>query len=121
MAHLYGKKRDAANNIDWHPIAVVKVGNEYVVKTATSVVGGVVEHYNGDAELIAATVTFSGATSRIVIENMSLTATVSVSFDGGTNYRTIAIGATLDVVASATSMEIKASAASTPYEILAIV
>ena len=120
MAHLYGKKREAGNNTEWHPIAVTKVGEEYIL-AATTIVSGVVEHHNGDAELIAATVTFSGETSRAVIENMSGTATVSVSFDGGANYRTIAIGATLDVVASVTSLEIKASAASTPYEILAIV
>jgi len=120
MAHLYGRLKIAGNTTEWHPISVEKAGDEYVVKAAI-IPSGVIEHYNGDAELAVATVTFSGATKRIVIENMSGTETISVSFDGGVNFKTIAIGKTLDVAASVTSIDIKASAAATAYEILALV
>jgi len=127
MAHIYGQAIEAGNTTRWHPIAAVKVGDEYVLKflDSSSPSTGTVEHHNGDANLLEATVTFSGTAKRVIIENMSTTATISVSFDGGTTFKTLAtadnLGKILDVEASVGSIVIKASADTTPYEILAVV
>ena len=121
MAHLYGIKSEAGKTTKWHPIAAEKIGDEYVLKAIQVAAEATIEHHNGNAELAATTISFSGITKRFVIENMSGTAKITVSFDGGVNFKTIAIGKTLDVECSVSSIDIKASAATTPYEIIAIV
>ena len=120
MAQIYGHLKEDGETGDFHPLEAIKLPDgTYVLKTLE--VTGTPEHYNGDANIAPATVTFSGTTSRVIIENKSGTQTIAVSFDGGSNFKTIAILSTLDVKVGVTSIDIKASADTTPYEILAIV
>lgn len=120
MAQLRGHLKEIGNTQEFHPLEAAKLSDgSFVLKTLE--VTGTPEHHNGDADLIAAPINFSGATKRVIIENKSGTQTLAVSFDGGSNFKTIAILSTLDVEVSVTSIDIKASADTTPYEILAIV
>ena len=95
-------------------------GTVYVEGSVTIVSSGTPAHYNGTANLLSATVNFSGTTKHIQIENMDAAKTLFVSFDGGTNWRTIQPGYIFDIDCAITSLDIKASADGCLYELLSV-
>lgn len=95
-------------------------GTVYMEGSVTIVSSGVPLHYNGIAMLIAATVTFAATTKHVQIENMDSTKNLLVSFDGGTNWRTIQPGYILDIDCAIADLDIKASADNCNYEILSV-
>ncbi len=127
MSDIRGLLVKTGQTTRWHPIAVEEVSpGVFALKTTGSGAaggsGGVPEHHNANANIIAATVNFSGTTKHVQIANRS-TSNVDtfISFDGGTNQRTIEAGETLDVDAAVTDLDISAASNGTPYEILALV
>lgn len=52
-------------------------------------IGGAPEHHNGVAGTSPSTVTFSGTTKTIIVQNLSIADTLQISFDGGTTWTTI--------------------------------
>ena len=94
-----------------------------IVDVGVGITSGIVKHHNGTANIVVATVTFSGTTRHVQIENfgVGVAKDIFVSFDGGTTFRTIQPGVTLDVDGIMTDLKIKATADGTPYEILAII
>jgi hypothetical protein len=77
--------------------------------------------YTGNANILSATVTFAADAKHIQIENMSNISKIYISFDSGVTYRTIQTGYILDIDCDAVaSIDIKADADTTPYEILTL-
>jgi len=77
--------------------------------------------YTGNANILSATVTFAADAKHIQIENMDNTNRIYISFDGGTMWRTIQTGYILDIDCDAvSSIDIKADADTTPYELLTL-
>jgi len=75
--------------------------------------------YTGNANIVKATVTFASAAKHIQVENMDGTDNIYISFDGGTKWRTIQPGYTIDIDCdSVASLDIKADADVTAYEML---
>jgi uncharacterized protein YaiE (UPF0345 family) len=95
-------------------------GTVYIEGTVTITSSGTPKHYNGTGMLVAATVTFAGATKHIQIENMDTVKNILVSFDGGTNWRTVQPGYILDVDCAIATLKIKASADNCNYELLSV-
>jgi len=96
-------------------------GTVYVEGVVTITSTGTPKHANGTAMLLAATVTFAGTTKHIQIENMDTTAkNILVSFDGGTNWKTVQPGYILDIDCAITTLKIKASADNCNYELLSV-
>ena len=113
MAQLWGR---TGNN--WFPLnAILDILNRYVLRVSNA---GIVKHYNGDADILAAPVALGSTTRHVKVKNTHVANTVSVSFDGGTNYFTIKAGQILEIDAEIASIEIKASINGTPYEILTL-
>ena len=81
---------------------------------------GVAEHWNGNAVVTPATVTFSGTAQSILVENIG-NASIQVSFDGGTKWKTILRSQSMSLDAAHSSIDIKSVAGSVGYEILAVV
>ncbi len=79
---------------------------------------GVPKHYNADADLIPATVNFAAATKSLFIENLSNNQDIFVSFDSGTNTHIIPSGENLSIDTAVNSLDISATADTTPYQIL---
>jgi len=96
-------------------------GTVYIEGAVTITSTGTPKHANGTAMLLAATVTFAGTTKHIQIENMDTTAkNILVSFDGGTNWRTVQPGYILDIDCAIANLKIKASADGCLYELLSV-
>ena len=95
-------------------------GTVYVDGVVTITSSGTPKHYNNTANLIAVTVTFAGTTKHVQIENMDTVKNILVSFDGGTNWRTIQPGYILDIDCAIANLKIKASADGCLYELLSI-
>ena len=93
------------------------------VKTAidATAVIGVAEHHNGSAVVTPATVTFSGTSKSILIENRDATNDLLVSFDGDTNTKTIGSQQTLSIEANHASVRVSSSAGTVAYEMLVTV
>lgn len=109
---------------DWHPIAVVKVGDEYVLKVSDISGGGggatlgVPKHYNGTANVISATVNFAATTKSFYIENLHATNDLFVSFDSGVSTFKIPSGESLSLDTAITSVDVSASVDGTNYQLL---
>ena len=129
MAVLYGKGQDG--NI--YPLKITKNPDgtaTLAVDTEITLSGDVIvervrisygnpKHYNGNANIISAIVSFNGPAKHIQVEDMDDKDNLYVSFNGGTNWRTIRPGEILDINCDGvTSLDIKAEADTTPYEIL---
>jgi len=82
------------------------------------VCAGTPKHYNGVANIAPATITFGAKTCHIQVD--ALDKTLYISFDGGTNWKTIELGYTWDMDATVDSIQIKAIADGTNYEILTL-
>lgn len=95
-------------------------GTIYIEGAVTITSSGTPIHYNGVANIAPTTVTFLGTSKHVQIEDMDGTKNIYVSFDGGTNWRTIQPGNILDVDCAITSLVIKASADGANYEILTV-
>ena len=119
MAQIRAQYTDPSGKTQWVPLAAEKEGNEFILKVAGNTSGTPV-HYNGDANIASATVTFSSISKTIRITNLHATNTLSVSFDGGTNVFVIAPGNSLNLDAMVTSVDVNASADTTPYQILTV-
>ena len=89
-----------------------------VVTGALGVSLGVPNHYSGNAEVAAATVTFNATTKSLLVENLDVSKDVFVSFDGDANTFIIPSGETLTLDTAVGSLRISASGATTPYQIL---
>jgi len=82
---------------------------------------GTPEHFNGTADTNNAVIIPSGRLLSALIHNTGDTNNLLVSFDGGTTFKTIGITAgdnSLSIACDVASFIIKASAATTTYEIL---
>lgn len=159
MAQIRGKLID---DQEWHPLACVKRGDEYLLKVDTelsidaatlvldnifvastdgtvngakyikvdangqvylagslNISYGTPKHYNGNANIAPATVTFAATTKHLQIENTDTgSKIIYISFDSGTNWRTIRAGETFDLDCEIGSIDIKASVDAVPYEIV---
>ncbi len=82
---------------------------------------GVAEHHNGTAVVTPATVTFSGTSKSLLIDNKDTSGDLLVSFDGGTSTKTIDPGQSLSIEANHTSVQVSASSGTVPYEMLVTV
>ncbi len=89
------------------------------VKTAID--AGVAEHKNGSATGTPATVTFSGTSKSLLIENRDATNNLLVSFDGGANTKTIGPNQVLSIEANHASVDVSSSAGTVAYEMLVTV
>lgn len=80
------------------------------------------KHYNGNANIASATVTFASNAKHVQAENMDTGSNnVYISFDSGSNWRTIAPGEIFDIDCDVvSSIDIKADADGTPYEIVTL-
>lgn len=79
---------------------------------------GTPKFYGGNANIAPATVTFAGTTKSLLVQNMHATNVVYVSFDGGTNWKTINALDILELECAISSLDIKANVDGTSYEIL---
>jgi len=92
--------------------------------TETVNTDGSTDHYNGTVGTTAVDIPSSAGNiiQSILIDNTNTasTKTLLVSFDGGTTYKTIGVGATFSwtVKGNLRQVKIKGGAASTSYEIL---
>lgn len=82
------------------------------------IVSDSVEHFNGSIGTTATTITPAGNPVSFLINNTHASQNILVSFDAGTTFFTIKAGFSLSVDTSASSFQIKGSAATTTYEIL---
>ena len=89
------------------------------VKTAID--AGVAEHHNGNAVVTPATVTFSGASKSILVENRDATDDLLVSFDAGANTKTIGPEQSLSVEANHATIDVSSSAGTVAFEMLVTV
>jgi len=93
-------------------------GTVYVEGTVVVTKGNPVV-YTGNANIVKATVTFASAAKHIQVENMDGTNSIYISFDAGTKWRTIQPGYIIDIDCdSVASLDIKADADATAYEML---
>ena len=98
-----------------------KADGTVYIEGAVSVSKGNPVVYTGNANILPATVTFSADAKHIQIENMDNTNKIYISFDSGVTYRTIQTGYILDIDCDAvSSIDIKADADLTSYEILTL-
>ena len=95
-------------------------GTVYIEGAVTIISSGIPLHYNGNAMLVKATVSFAGTTKHVQIENMDGVKDLLVSFDSELNWKTIQPGYILDIDCAITSLDIKASADNCLYEILSV-
>jgi hypothetical protein len=95
-------------------------GTVYVEGSVTITSSGTPKHANGTANIAVATVTFAATTKHIQIENMDTVKNILVSFDGGTNWRTVQPGYILDIDCAIANLKIKASADNCLYELLSV-
>lgn len=89
------------------------------VKTAVD--AGVAEHHNGSATTAPATVSFSGTSKSLLIENRDSTNDLLISFDGDSNTKTIGPGQSLSIEANHASVRVSSSAGTVAYEMLVTV
>jgi hypothetical protein len=76
-----------------------------------------IEHVNGTANVAPTLIRFSRVTDFIVIDNMSATSRIYISFDGGFNYKTIRPGVAAEFsLTRSPGFWIKADTDGTPYE-----
>jgi len=124
MAQIRGQyKNPITGKYDWVPLEAVLDGSGYVLKVSGAAAGGGVtlgipKHYNGDADIIPVTITFASITKSLFIENLHLSNDLMISFDGGIKFFVIPSGESLGLDGEATSIDVKASADTTPYQIL---
>ena len=100
----------------WIPVVGTELPDGTTALTTVADVGAP-KHYNGNGEVLAATVNFAAPTKSIFINNLHATQDILVSFDGVNTY-TIAAGKSLTIEAKVSSVDISASGATTPYQIL---
>ena len=114
---------DGAGNITgWTPLAVVDQGNgTFALQVSQGSNGGVAEHHNGNATVTPADVTFSGTSKSILIQNRDGTNNLLVSFDGGSNTKTVDPNQSLSIDASHTVVKVSSSAGTVAYEMLVTV
>lgn len=79
---------------------------------------GTPNHYSGNANTSAATVTFNADTKSILVENLHASNDLFVSFDGDANTFIIPSGETLTLDTAVADLRISASVNGTPYQIL---
>lgn len=79
------------------------------------------KHFNDTATTTPAAVDLGTGVVYLHIENLDDTNDLLVSFDGGSNYKTIGETKSLSIDVSARTIFVKSSAGSVSYEILATV
>lgn len=77
-----------------------------------------IEHHNGTATTSPATVTLAHRVMTLLIDNLSTSNKLGVSFDGGSTYKTLNAGANLGIDYFTTSIMIKALTNTVDYEIM---
>ena len=118
MAHLYGHSSSAGSTTDWHPLATIKdIVGRFLLRISSA---GTPKHYNGTADVAAATQAVGATTRKVIVKNAHAGNVLYVSFDGGTTFFSIAAGQVLEIDAEVTSLDVKASVDGTPYEILTL-
>ena len=96
-----------------------KADGTVYVEGSISVTKGNPVVYDGNANILKATVTFAASAKHIQVEDMDGINNIYISFDGGTKWRTIQPGYILDIDCdSVASIDIKAAGNNTPYEML---
>ncbi len=89
-----------------------------VITGSVSIVSGSPKHYNADANIAPATVTFAATTKSLLIVNLHAANDIFVSFDGDVNTHTIPSGEDLALDTEVGNLRISASVDTTPYQIL---
>ena len=89
--------------------------------TETTLKAGVAEHHNGDAITSSVSVVFSATSKSLLIENADEIGDLLVSFDGGTNTKTIKPGQSLSIDANHASVKVLSSSGTVKYEMLVTV
>ena len=92
-----------------------------ILQVATEEIIGVVEHKNGIATSTPATVSFSGTSQSILINNTDLATNILVSFDGDVNTFTIKKGQSLSIDAAHSSVRVSTSAGTATFQMVVIV
>jgi len=117
MAHMYGINKVAGSTTSWHPLRSFKnILGEYLLRVTTS---GVAKHYNGSVDASNDPITV-GLTKRVIIQNTHASQSLSVSFDGGSKYFTLAAGKSLDIDVETVQIDVLGSGVGTTYEILVL-
>lgn len=96
----------------------VKADGTIFVEGTFTISVGAPKHYNGNANIISALVTFDATTKSILIQNMHNVNEILVSFDNEVNWKTIRKSDSISFEGAIASLKIKADADGTPYEIL---
>jgi hypothetical protein len=120
MAQIYGQLIVPGESNRWVPLSVIEVGGQFILKTQDVSDSGSVNHYNGLAGASPVEVIFSSETKNLVVKNASPTETLSVSFDGGTNYIDISPLEKLELKANQTSVDVFGTGSGAAYQILTI-
>ena len=102
---------------------LIFTGNDLNVVDSAGGAGtaGVAEHHNGTATTTPANVPFSGTSKSILIDNLDASNNLLVSFDGGSNTKTILPGQSLSIEANHSSVDVSSSAATVAFEMLVTV
>ena len=79
---------------------------------------GTPKHYNGVANVLSATVNFAATTKSILVQNIDAAKIVYISFDGGSNWKSIKPLDNVSLQCAISSLDIKASVDGANYEIL---
>jgi len=97
------------------------VNSDGSINVVTGGVSGIaVEHLNGSVGTGGATLTFAAQSVSILVHNVSGGINLLVSFDGGTNFKTVNAGAVLAIDVKLSSIRVKSSAGTANYEILVV-
>ena len=81
----------------------------------------IARHFNGTATVTPDPVDMGTGVVSVFIDNLDLTNDLLVSFDGGSNFKTVGEGRSLSIDISVSTVTVKSSAGSVNYEILATV
>lgn len=107
------------NRVTDTPLAIDINGQIAVNSARIEPLGNVVEHFNGTATTVPATLNFAAYSKSILLHNTGSEGLL-VSFDGGVNFKTLNSGISLAMEVRLNSMVVKAATTSTTYENLII-
>ena len=112
------KIEDPCAGIQTNDVKVTLDGEDTRVANLPS--EGSPKHYNGSVGTTPVTVTFTGSTKSIFIENTNGGKELFVSFDGGTNWKRIRPNSALGLDGSTPTINMKGSGTGVSYEILTV-
>lgn len=91
------------------------------VKVAVNTTGTAVQHFNGTATVVPATITFAAKSKSILIENTNAAVNpLQVSFDGGVTYKRVRQNQTIGLEVELNSIMVRTPSLTTSYEIVVV-